>query len=138
MIISSWVETAYGLNSSPTGLSFDVNRPVGLVSRPTIAMQNQDAVTSQSRANAGKVLMHDAQKLPDASSQHKELNGRPNGIGSRIGRLKSSKPLKNKLGQSFKKPKQLDDLEATPKSRILGKRQSLMHSYLAPSAPKDQ
>ena len=113
-------------------------RPVGLVSRPTIAMQHQDAVTSQSRANAGKVLMHDAQKLPDASSQYKELNGRPNGIGSRIGKLKSSKPLKNKLGQSFKKPKNLDDLEATPKSKILGKKQSLMHNYLAPSAPKDQ
>ena len=100
--------------------------------------EHHDAVTSQPKAYAGRVLMHDAPKLPDASSQHKELNGRPNGIGSRIGKLKSSKPLKNKLGQSFKKPKNLDDLEATPKSKILGKKQSLMHNYLAPSAPKDQ
>ena len=78
----------------------------------------------------------DAPVFPEASSQ--QISGFRS-IGNRIRKPRSSKPLvKIKLGVSFKKPKQLDDLEATPPPKILGKRQLLMHKYLAPTAPKDQ
>ena len=111
-------------------------RPVGHKSRPQTASNQIEAVSSPSKINLDRVLDMDAPVFPEASSQ--QIGGFRS-IGNRIRKPRSSKPLvKNKLGVSFKKPKQLDDLEATPPPKILGKRQLLMHKYLAPTTPKDQ